>query len=299
MSEPPVISPIPHSQIRLRELSVFNWGSFHGLHTAAIDPHGTLITGDNGAGKSTLIDGLIALLLPSGKATFNVAAAQGDKTDRSIIDYIRGSYGSERDGVRTRVQSKREGATASALRAHYRAEDGADFTLAALWWLSNASSALADLNRLFFVARRDLSLEELLGVFDRGQARAVKQRYRGEAFETFADYEETYRRTLRIENANAPALLARALGLKKIDDLTALIREFVLEPSTVWDAARSAVREFADLVATHHELLDARRQREFLAPLPALNQEILTFSTKCRELNDQKAALPVYFAEQQ
>ena len=299
MSELPVASPLRHRQIRLCELSVFNWGSFHGLHTAPIDPHGTLITGDNGAGKSTLIDGLIALLLPSGKATFNAAAAQGDKTDRSIMAYIRGSYGSERDGVRTRVQSKREGATVSALRAHYRAEDGADFTLAALWWLSNASSALADLNRLFFVTRRDLTLEELLEVFGRGQARAVKQRYRGEVFETFADYEETYRRTLSIENANAPALLARALGLKKIDDLTALIREFVLEPSTVWDAARNAVREFADLVATHRELLDARRQREFLAPLPALHREFLAAEAKCGELGDQKAALPVYLAEQQ
>ena len=44
-------------QIRLSEISVFNWGSFHNLHTARIDPEGTLITGDNGAGKSTFIDG--------------------------------------------------------------------------------------------------------------------------------------------------------------------------------------------------------------------------------------------------
>ena len=43
-------------QIRLAEISVFNWGSFHNLHTARIDPEGTLITGDNGAGKSTLLD---------------------------------------------------------------------------------------------------------------------------------------------------------------------------------------------------------------------------------------------------
>ncbi|HCL3182305.1 TPA: AAA family ATPase, partial [Pseudomonas aeruginosa] len=56
-------------QIRLAELSVYNWGSFHGLHSAKIDPEGTLITGDNGAGKSTLIDGLMALLLPSSKAS--------------------------------------------------------------------------------------------------------------------------------------------------------------------------------------------------------------------------------------
>lgn len=288
----------PHGQIRLRELSVYNWGSFHGLHTAAIDPQGTLITGDNGAGKSTLIDGLIALLLPSGRATFNVAAAQGDKADRSIVSYVRGSYGNERDGLRTRVQSKREGAVVSALRASYVAEDGAEFSLAGLLWIANASSALADLKRLYFVARRDLRLEELLEIFDRGQARAVKQYYRVEVFDTFAEYEETYKRVLSIDNANAPALLARALGLKKIDDLTALIREFVLEPSTVRDAARNAVAEFADLVATHNELLDARRQQEILAPLPHLQQELQNAEARRSELEADKTSLPIYFAEQ-
>jgi uncharacterized protein YPO0396 len=278
----------PHGQIRLRELSVYNWGSFHNLHTAAIDPQGTLITGDNAAGKSTLIDGLIALLLPSGRATFNVAAAQGDTTDRSIISYIRGSYGNERDGLRTRVQSKREGAVVSALRASYVAEDGTAFSLVGLLWIPNASSALADLKRLYFVARRDLRLEELLEIFGRGQARAVKQQFRGEVFDTFADYEETYKRVLCIHNANAPALLARALGLKKIDDLTTLIREFVLEPSTVRDAARKAVAEFADLVATHSELVDARRQREVLAPLPELQQELQRAEARRRELDVEK-----------
>jgi uncharacterized protein YPO0396 len=287
----------PHGQIRLRELSVFNWGSFSGLHTAAIDAHGTLITGDNGAGKSTLIDGLIALLLPSGRATFNVAAAQGDKTDRSIVSYVRGSYGNERDGLRTRVQSKREGAVVSALRASYLAEDGATFTLAGLLWIPNASSALADLKRLYFVARRDLTLEEVLAVWDRGQARAVNQRYRGEVFLTFAEYQETYRRVLSMHNENAPALLARALGLKKIDDLTALIREFVLEPSTVRDAARKAVAEFADLVATHNELLDARRQHEVLAPLPGLQRDLQQAESKRDDLEVEKLALPIYFAE--
>jgi uncharacterized protein YPO0396 len=291
----------PHGQIRLAELSVYNWGSFHGLHTAAIDPHGTLITGDNGAGKSTLIDGLIALLQSSGKAIFNVAAAQGDRTDRSMVSYIRGSYGNERDGLRTRVQSKREGAVVSGLRAKYAAEDGTEFALASLLWIPNASSALADLKRLFFAARRDLTLEELLETFDRGQARAVKHRYRGDdrvlSSETFSEYQEAYRRILHLHNENAPALLARALGLKKIDDLTALIRDFVLEPSTVREAARKAVAEFADLVATHDELLDARRQQQMLSTLPVLQKELQRAQREQNELEAEKAALPVYFAE--
>ena len=96
-------------QIRLIEISVFNWGSFHNFrHTARIDPEGTLITGDNGAGKSTFIDGLMALLQPASKASFNVAAAQGDRSDRSLVTYMRGSYGSEHDGSSTKVKSKRE-----------------------------------------------------------------------------------------------------------------------------------------------------------------------------------------------
>lgn len=292
----------PNGQIRLQALSVYNWGSFCGLHSAIIDPFGTLITGDNGAGKSTLIDGLIALLLPSGKATFNVAAAQGDKADRSIISYVRGSYGSEHDGLRTRIQSKRNGAVVSALRAAYVGDDGACFTLASLLWIPTVSSALADLKRLHFVCRRDLTLEELLEAFDRGQARAVKQQYRGDdlvkVFENFAEYQECYKRVLYIQNENAPALLARALGLKKIDDLTTLIRDFVLEPSTVRDAARKAVAEFGDLVATHNELLDARQQQTALAPLPALHQELVEVEAERRNLDADQRALPVYFAIQ-
>jgi uncharacterized protein YPO0396 len=64
-------------------LSVYNWGSFsNAIHTAEFHPNGTLITGDNGAGKSTFIDALTALLLRAGKASFNVAAAQGGTNDR-------------------------------------------------------------------------------------------------------------------------------------------------------------------------------------------------------------------------
>lgn len=92
-------------QIRLSEISVFNWGSFHNLHTARIDPEGTLITGDNGAGKSTFIDGLMALLQPASKVSFNVAAAQGDRSDRTLLSYMRGSFGSEHDGAGTRVKN--------------------------------------------------------------------------------------------------------------------------------------------------------------------------------------------------
>ncbi|MEE9452520.1 MAG: ATP-binding protein, partial [Gammaproteobacteria bacterium] len=186
-------------QIRLAALSVFNWGSFNGLHTAAIDPHGTLITGDNGAGKSTFIDGLMALLLPAGRATFNVAAAQGDRSDRTLLSYMRGSFGSAHDGAGTRVKSKREGATVTGLRALYRGDDGSVITLAALFWTTQSTNVLTDVKRVYVVAKRDLALKEILDAFGEGNARSLKQWLREDpkiscCDEHFADYQELYRK---------------------------------------------------------------------------------------------------------
>jgi len=289
-------------QIRLAELSVYNWGSFDGLHSARIDPEGTLITGDNGSGKSTLIDGLMALLLPAGKATFNMAAAQGDRTDRTLLSYIRGSFGSAHDGGSTRVKSKRNGPVCSGLSALYRADDGSVVTLAALFWTTQSNNILSEVKRIYIAAQRSLELKVLLQIFGEGNVRALKQALRDDPAvnygdSSFSDYRETYLRLLHMENRNAPALLARALGLKKIDDLTALIRDLVLEPSTVKDDAHKVVDEFADLVAIHEQLLDARKQREQLAKLPELLNSLSELETKIATLNAENQGLPAFFAE--
>ncbi|MCF3998171.1 hypothetical protein L2E47_51450, partial [Pseudomonas aeruginosa] len=110
------------------------------------------------------------------------------------------------------------------LRALYQADDGSKITLAALFWITQASNSLNDLKRLFVVGKRDVGLDELLHLFGEGNARVLKQHLKEdplvEAFDSFTEYQETYVRLLRMENRNAPALLSRALGLKKIDDLT-------------------------------------------------------------------------------
>lgn len=291
-------------QIRLAELTVFNWGSFDGLHSASIDPFGTLITGDNGAGKSTYIDGLMALLLPAGKATFNVAAAQGDRADRSLLSYMRGSFGSSHDGSGTRVKSKREKAVVTGLSALYRADDGSEITLAALFWTTQASNALSDVNRIYVVAKRNLPLKQMLDAFGEGNARSLKQWLRDDpriicCDDNFTDYQELYRTLLHMDNRNAPALLSRALGLKKIDDLTKLIRELVLEPSSVKEDVKKVVDEFADLVAIHDRLSDARAQVEHLQRLPSLAADILAASDALHTLQLEKDHLRIYFAEVQ
>ena len=295
-------SPSDVSQIRLAELSVFNWGSFNGLHTAAMDPMGTLITGDNGSGKSTLVDGLMALLLPAGKASFNVAAAQGDRADRTLLSYMRGSFGSSHDGAGTRVKSKRESAVVTGLRAFYQGDDGSSITLAALFWTTQTTNALADVKRVYIVARRNLGLKDVLDAFGEGNARALKQWLRDDPSltccdDSFSNYQELYRKLLYMDNKNAPFLLSRALGLKKIDDLTKLIRELVLEPSLVKEDAKKVVAEFADLVAIHDKLVDARAQKEHLTKLPMLSITIKRAIDELKKLDTEKKGLPVYIGE--
>ncbi|WP_282110956.1 ATP-binding protein [Shewanella algicola] len=292
----------PQGQIRLSELSVYNWGSFHGLHTASIDADGTLVTGDNGAGKSTFIDGLMALLLPAGKATFNVAAAQGDRSDRSLLSYMRGSFGSAHDGSSTRVKSKREKGVVTGLRALYQCDDGSSVTLLALFWTNSTTNSLSDVKRVYVVAKRDLQLKEMLDAFGEGNARQLKQWLRDDPAITdcdsnFSDYQELYRKHLYMDNKNAPALLSRALGLKKIDDLTKLIRELVLEPSGVKEDARKVVEEFSDLVAIHEQLIDAKEQYNHLSRLPELAESIFKATQALNSLQLEKNYLGVYFGE--
>jgi uncharacterized protein YPO0396 len=286
-------------QIRLAELSVYNWGSFDGLHTATIDPYGTLVTGDNGAGKSTLIDGLMALLLPAGKASFNIAAAQGDRTDRSLVSYMRGTFGSVHDGASTRVKSKREAGVVTALRAHYVDDRGSVITLAAVFWLANVGNAVSDIKRIYLVARKPLKLKPLLDAFGNGQSRVLKQWLKQDGIiccdDNFSEYQALYRKHLFMDNKNAPALLSRALGLKKIDDLTQLIRELVLEPSNVKEDAKKVVVEFADLVATHDQLLDARAQQACLDKLPQFKQAMEEAQTTIVELTEEREGLRTYF----
>ncbi len=289
-------------QIRLQTLSVYNWGSFNGLHTATIDPNGTLITGDNGAGKSTLVDGLMALLLPAGRATFNVAASQGERNDRSLLSYMRGHFGSVHDGTRTAIKHKRTGTVLSGLHAQYHSEDGTHIILAALFWTTQTGNALSDVNRVYIVGKASISLQAMLNAFtdghSRGLKRWLKQHTQLQCFDDhFSHYQACYRQLLHMENKNAPALLARALGLKKIDDLTALIRELVLEPGTLKDEARNAVSEFADLVATRNQLLDAKAQCEHLSKLPPIHQSITKADKTYTELIKERDGLPIYIAK--
>ncbi|WP_432784535.1 Chromosome partition protein Smc [Oligella sp. MSHR50489EDL] len=304
-SAPSIHTSGADGQVRIAELSVYNWGSFGDrIHTATIDPEGTLITGGNGSGKSTLIDGLMSLLISPGKISFNMAASQGDRRDRTLVSYMRGSYGSSHDGSGTRVMNKRNQAVVTGLRAMYRYDGGSAVTLMAIFYINQTSNHYRDVNRLYFIADENFKLKDLLDAFNGRSIREFKQWINHQPNlqcfdDKFSEYEAIYRQKLAMHNENAPALLARALGLKKIDDLTKLIRELVLEPGQIKEQARYIVDEFSVLVATHDRLTDARAQVQALQGLVVLDEAISKRQELISRLTEESQGLSVFFARKQ
>jgi Uncharacterized protein conserved in bacteria len=120
-------------QFRLAKLSVFNWGTFAGLHEVPVAPDGFLIVGRSGSGKSTLLDAYTALLIPPRWTSFNAAAREGDRsrTDRNLVTYVRGAWAdqSSADTGEIAARTLRPGTTWSALAAEYADGAGSVVTL--------------------------------------------------------------------------------------------------------------------------------------------------------------------------
>lgn len=292
----------PGDQIRLAEVSVYNWGTFAGCHTARIHAEGTLITGDTGAGKSSFIDATQLLYLQRNKAVFNTAAAQGAKDDRSLLSYVRGKYKHDEveSGTGYGGYSRRH-STASAVRGLYRCGEK-EFTLIALFWVTGATTAQKDITNLYIIADANLALPEVLQHLGKLDKRALKLAYRDRAEVTFYDDFEGYRvksqDKLFFENPNAPGLLTRALGLKKIEDLTHLIQNFVLDAGDIRQTAAAAVRGFRDLETVHSQLLDTRDRAQYLKDLPALRDRLNAARQEIERLEQARLALPIYLARE-
>lgn len=292
-------------QIKIASISVINWGPLHGHHEVKIDPEGTLITGDNGAGKSTLVDALMTLLRPSGSVSYNIAAAQDGKKDRSIVTYIRGSYGNSMvDGTQV-TRNLRENSVISAVKAVYEfTSSKRQVVLLGIFSIKGESNANADVRKIYALANQDIDIIAAVNAFKSLELKPLKgflQRYDNcHVYENFTEYETAFRMQLRMDNSNAPALLSRALGLKRIDDLTALIRTLVLEKGSLDADARDAIASFEDLKAIHEILIDLFNQEKELKDLPEkaklyeeLTQNIALLSSAESSLNSYAAGFAV------
>jgi len=259
------------SQFRLRNLQVYNWGTFSDLYTINVAGEGFLILGKSGAGKSTLLDAHTALLTPPRWINFNVAArenASGHR-DRNFASYVRGAFGDRTTETgEFAPQYLRTGTTWTAIAETYRNAEGHVVVLVRLLWIRGAGTSNRDVRHLHIVLERDFDLRELeffaKSDFDVRKLRAELPE--AHIRDEFSAYQERFKALLGIESDQALRLLHKTQSTKNLEDLNEFLRNFMLdEPETFIHAAR-LVEEFGELNAAHASVVAARRQIETLEP---------------------------------
>ena len=259
-------------QFRLTKLSLFNWGTFAGLHQIPIAADGFLFVGRSGSGKSTLLDAFTALLIPPRWTSFNAAAREGERAraDRNLVTYVRGAWAdqSSADTGEIASQTLRPKTTWSALSAEYADGFGKVVTLVQLFWMRGTSNATTDLRRHYMIADRPFCIQrELAGFAEDLDLRGLKKDLSDlHHFSEYERYGERLRLLLRIDSSMALKLLHKTQSAKNLGDLNAFLREFMLDPPRTFEVADRLVEEFVELDQAHRAVVTARQQIEVLGP---------------------------------
>ncbi len=281
----------------LRQLEVYNWGPFHGLHRADFDPAGTAIIGPTGSGKTTLVDALMTLLVAQPR--YNLASTGGHESDRTLIEYVRGVLGG--DGADGRQAVARPGKTMSGVCATYVAGDQT-LRLAALFWTEGTGNAAEDLKRRWvFSLADDQTLEKWLRMLHGDGLRDLLKMGRETADLRFFDSKRSFLERVRKffdVGDNAFTLLNRAAGLKQLNSIDEIFRELVLDDRSAFDRALEVAAEFDNLAAIHAELELAQKQLESLLPVREENEKRVKSLAKTETCRILKTILPVWFATQ-
>ncbi|WDP93287.1 MAG: ATP-dependent exonuclease SbcCD, C subunit-like protein [Desulfobacter sp.] len=255
---------------RLESLEVLNWGTFH-QKVWRLDLAGRngLLTGDIGSGKSTLVDAVTTLLVPANRIAYNKAAG-ADTRERSLRSYVRGYYKSERSdmGHAARSVALRDQNSYSVILGRFKNRGYLqEVTLAQVFWTKEAKGQP---ERFYIVADRSLSVMEDFSNFgpDIGTLKKRLKKISGvDVFDSFPKYGAAFRRRFGIENDQALALFHQTVSMKSVGNLTAFVREHMLEPFDLTSRIDDLLHHFDDLNRAHEAVLKARKQIERLTPL--------------------------------
>lgn len=278
----------------LRELEVFNWGGFHGLHTVKFDEAGSAIVGMTGSGKTTLVDGLMTLLAEHPR--YNLASTGGHDSDRSLAAYVRGELGSDTSEARRML---RPPPTLTGISAVF-ATSSAQLRLTAVLWYSNAD----EMTKVWITDFSDeRTLEHWLTSQREGGMKELKQVQReNTGVQVYANNKKEFaaavRRFFEVSD-NAFTLLTRAVGMKQINSMDQLFRQLVLEDNSQFDRAEEVAQGFDTLTQIHEELVTARRQIDSLEPI-AVGWERYHQLEQSKTVHEQLLRISIsWFAQQE
>ncbi|WP_430389868.1 ATP-binding protein [Dyella sp. 20L07] len=285
-------------QFRMRQLTVYNWGTFSKIHSIPIAEDGMLLIGPSGAGKSTLLDAISVMIVPPRILHMNAAAEEGDRkrTDRSLLSYIRGAWSDrgDPDSHEMTKQYLRDRGTISAISLEYRNRLGRIVTLVRIFWMTGVS-ATSNVNDHYVVVDGTFSMDELLD-FD-GDLRKLRKKLDRENLrqhESFSSYEEHWCRIMGIDDSSALELLHRTQSTKNLGDLNRFLREFMLKEPETFERADRLVEEFGELDEAHRAVIAAREQIEVLAPARTALVEHNELSSAIETLQLQQNVRPAF-----
>ncbi|MDZ4252332.1 MAG: ATP-binding protein [Sulfuritalea sp.] len=287
------------SGFRLRQLEVFNWGTFDGrVWTLVLDGKNGLLTGDIGSGKSTLVDAVTTLLVPAQRIAYNKAAG-ADSKERTLRSYVLGNYKSERNevtGASKPVSLRDHNSYSVILGVFHNAGYDQTVTLAQVFWMKDAQGQPA---RFFVGAERDLSIATDFAHFGT-EIGALKKRLRSSGAEiedSFPKYGAWFRRRFGIDNDQALELFHQTVSMKSVGNLTDFVRGHMLEPFDVASRIQALITHFDDLSRAHEAVLKAKRQVELLTPMVG---DCIRHREQSSELDNLRAcrdALKSFFSE--
>ncbi|QTD47080.1 ATP-binding protein [Ottowia testudinis] len=284
----------------LRQLHVFNWGPFGGLHQAEFDAWGSALIGATGSGKTTLVDALMTLLVE--KPRYNLASTGGTESDRDLMSYLRGDSGmgnttDNRHVARPDKTSTGIAATFVLGTQHVR--------LAGVFWLEGSGRAAADRKDVWLFEQSNAAgalhdLPHWLTLLEQEGARGLKHAARladgVQVFDTKRAYLAQVQRCFLVGD-KAFGLLNRATGLKQLSSIDEIFRDLVLDDRSAFDRATQVAQEFDQLVGIRTELERARAQVQSLRPVAALAPRRVEALARIEAARQLLAVLPGWFAQ--
>ncbi len=287
-------------QFRMRQLQVFNWGTFSDIHDIPIATRGFLFVGRSGAGKSTLLDAFSALLTPPRWIDFNAAAREADRSgrDRNLVTYIRGAWAEQKDDDSGEIATRylRAGTTWSALALSYQNTQNQNITLVQVFWLRGSANGNADVKRHYLIFERPFDLRELEDFSQSNfDVRKLKQKF-SDAFtrDEFRPYCDRFSRLFGIENEMALRLLHKTQSAKNLGDLNTFLRDFMLDKPETFAVADRLVSEFGELNAAHQAVVIAREQIQTLTPARLQYEQMQSLQVHKNALNELQQGINNY-----
>ncbi len=269
---------------RLDWFEFLNWGIFNAsINRIDFNLQNALLSGEIGSGKSTIVDAITTLLLPTNMIVYNKAAGAKAK-ERTVQSYILGEYKKSVDengiaGVK-RLRSEKD---FSVLIAKFRNEGLMEEIYLGLFLGIKNSKVI----KIYFLTRKKIEIKELT---EFKNIREIKKylKTKGEIFEIYKDYFNTYKKILGIRDFQAMKLFYQMVSMKSVENLNSFIKEHMLEKKDLDAIVDEMIASFKELKKAHDLILDAKEQIEILEIIEKTHKN---YSDTLKELNKNREFL--------